>query len=174
MVRGPFPHAGNAADDQDCLNTVDRWLVGGITKHLDACIAQQRWPDASATELKEAWQDQFGKIPGGGHVERGSGWRAWYPDDTTLDSRTVQWKDVPDGIVLAVSYLGPMRWMAQGLDPFWITRDGHVHDARTHYHDEHTNPRWLSVDPAVEKQGVWVADEDMRRIRWLATLSFIL
>lgn len=174
MVRGPFQHPGNAADDLDCLNTVDRWLVGGILQNLQACIAQQGWPDSSATVLKEAWQAQFGKIPGGGHVERGSGWRVWYVDGVTLDSRTTRWQDVADGIVLAVSYLGPTRWMAQGVDPYWITRDGHVHDSRTHYPDEHTNPRGLSSEPPILKQGVWVSDTDMQHIRWLATLSFIL
>jgi hypothetical protein len=81
----PGEHIGHAGDDKDCLNTVDRWLVGGITEGLQAAFEQQGWPDTAGRDLREAWTQLTGKEPGRGYIERGHGWRAWYEDGTPVE-----------------------------------------------------------------------------------------
>ena len=181
-----FPHPGNASDERDCLCTLDHWLTDGTINQnnmLDEVIREQAWPLTTLQEITRTWHTLTGYIPGQGSIDRGHGWRCWYADGRILDSRTDVWGEIPDQIVLGVSYRGESRYMFQGQDPFWMDLNGFVHDLRTNYPDGHTNPRWelvariqrgelsCTID---DKLGVWVPDKDMQRIRLLACLAFIL
>lgn len=154
-----------ANDDRDCLECVDRYLVNNIDHGLQAAINQQFWGPDAQNLLTIAWRKATGLEPGWGYIQRGFGWRVWLKDETVLDSVAHQWADVPDGqIVLGVSYCGPLRFMAQGPDPYWLDVHGLLHDNRSH--------KGLCLrDP---KMGIWVTDEWMREFRWRACLAFRL
>jgi hypothetical protein len=155
-----------AEDTYDCLNAIDRWLVGGIIGRIYDVCEEQHWPDAELTLLKMRWKEATGLEPGGGFYNLGYGWRVWYADGQVLDSRSTSWKDLPDGIVLGVSYNGEQRWMAQGRDPYCLM-SGLLFDSRTT-----CSP--LHLDSDLVKQGVWVSAAEMRRIRLLAVKAFLL
>ena len=155
-----------ADDDLDCLTVVDRWLVHDIDIGLEAVIRQQNWGLDALPTLKAAWGKVAGLHPGQGYIHRGYGWRVWLRDGTVLDCRHTYWSDVPESIVLVVNYLGPLRFLSQGRDPYWLHDDGHhhvVYDSRT-----------PAPPGMLMKQGVWVTDPEMQAFRWRATLAFTL
>lgn len=164
-----------AVDDVDALQTLDTWLTLG---HGEArcwqAIIQQCWERTALEQITVAWMKATGQHPGDGPIQRGHGWRIWCTNGAVYTSESHAWTEIPDTIILAVSYVGTQRWMAQGVDPYWLSTDGLVHDSRTTYPDGHENPRWQHLVDSPRRMGVYVTDEVMQRTRWHATLAFTL
>lgn len=63
-----------------------------------------------------------------------SGWRAYYADGATYDSRNTDWADLPSaGIVgVIVFYNDPYRHIIDGGDWFYLDETGHPECSDTH------------------------------------------
>lgn len=163
----------------DALNLVesaDHWLETGLTTRLVPALNEQSLVDHNErlASLATAWKARTGLSPGDGPYQRGHGWRVWLGNGQVFDSRTTAWVDVPDGIIIGVSYDGTRRIIAEGMAPYWVSKEGLLYDSRVYYPDNRENPRWTTADPGPMKRGIYISDAAMREARWQTALSFCL
>ena len=165
---GKYPEGSVGVGDLcELVVSVDHWLYTGLTERILPALDEQGLRDHAErmAALAAVWKAQTGSTPGEGPQERGRGWRVWYEDGTISDSLTMAWEDVPEEIVVGISYDGLRRWMVQGRDPYYV-KDGRVYDSRV--------DRWGPSELGPLRKGVYVADEAIREARWQAALSVCL
>lgn len=156
-----------ATDLQHSLESIDHWTDTGIETRLAPVYLEQQWPPNIHEQLTLAFKQQTGHVPGEGPVWRGRGWRLWYQKGLCIDSRVTRWDEVPDGIILGVSYCGYRRWLVQGVEPFWRGIDGLLYDSCQ-------GDNVCAKADNIRRMGVWVTDEEMRQYRFQAALAFVL
>lgn len=162
-------------DTYDVLWQCDRWLLLGaprrIPNQLYKAVEEQGWkPNEFLPELLERWMrwtQAQARLYESAAYTRGYGWRIWYPLSPPQDSVATLWKDLANGFVGGVVYLGGTRRILQGKDPFYL--EGGLPRACQ------TPNELVSIRDACwtqPKMGTWVTDEQMADFRRSAIFAF--
>lgn len=169
-------------DTYDVMWQCDRWLLLGaprlIPNQLYAAVEEQGWkPDEFLPELLEhwvQWANQQAQLAESASYNRGYGWRVWRYSDVALHpSELVEyssldwtWKAVPGPVVGGVVYIGPLRRILAGRDPFYLEH------GLPRIRPSGGLPNHRPYDSLHAKEGAWVTDEQMGQFRKKAILAF--
>jgi hypothetical protein len=162
-------------DTYDIMWQCDRWLLLGapstIPNQLYKAIEEQQWEHREfLTELLQQWMEWThtqANLKESASFHRGYGWRVWYPIGTPLDSLAQAWKEIPPGLAGGVVYLGPIRRILQGKDPFFLE-----HGLPRACHVANELPTQRDEASTFPKMGTWVTDEQMATFRKAAIFAF--
>lgn len=162
-------------DTYDVMWQCDRWLLLGapriIPNQLYKALEEQGWkPEEFLPELLHRWTDWVNtqaQLEESASFHRGYGWRVWYQMGTPMDSLESTWKELPNGLTGGVVYLGPIRRILQGKDPFFLE-----HGLPKASRVANALPPELRDGSTHPKMGAWVTDEQMATFRKAAIFAF--
>lgn len=176
---------GGLADTWHTFTLAERWRFR-LSTHPETplpeeywgAFEQQGWERAILARFRDAWATQT--------LAPGPGWRAWYLDGTISGETLADWQAIPDGIVamvVDVAHLDPDieknfdrlnqlvirpgygRCALGTNDPYWW--DPYVSFPRD---CSRANPH-PPTPPEFKKQGIWVSNAVMSRVRASVILS---